>query len=274
MAFTMLCVNLKGTCSGQSNVSPYNKFQHAHGKKDISKTKKELQNQQHDLLIPKKERRIPNLLCLATKQLTFLNKQLKSTWTQSPHVASNRIFSPWRSPRPRMWPTIHITAEVRQYVRRLMYLWKEVTRRGWNWLTAIRQADRPPNRLTDRQTGRPTDREMNTMKGRQKDQQIDLTNRQTGRQTVRQIDRQADRETERDEHKARQADRRRNENDKQVDRQTDRQAGTQTNIETYRLDLNWIFEALPLLKKDSFLLIYEKRVSLAITVTKSQFTLF
>ena len=63
--------------------------------------------------------------CLATKQLTFLNKQLKSTWTQSPHVASNRIFSPCRSPKPRIWPTIHITAEVRQYARRLMYLLKD-----------------------------------------------------------------------------------------------------------------------------------------------------
>ena len=43
---------------------------------------------------------------------TLLNKQLKSTCTQSPHLESNNIFSPWRSPRPRMYPTIDITAVV------------------------------------------------------------------------------------------------------------------------------------------------------------------
>lgn len=30
--------------------------------------------------------------------LTFSNKQLKSTWTQSPLLSSKRMFSPWRSP--------------------------------------------------------------------------------------------------------------------------------------------------------------------------------
>ena len=38
IAFTMLCVSLKGTCSGQSKVSPYNKLQHANRKRDITKT--------------------------------------------------------------------------------------------------------------------------------------------------------------------------------------------------------------------------------------------
>ena len=104
--------------------------------------------------------------CLAARQLTFLNKQLKSTWTQSPHVASNRIFSPWRSPRPRIWPTIHITAEVRQYARRLMYLWKkqksqdgagtELCQEGR--LAADRHTDIPSYIETRRQAGRQTDR--------------------------------------------------------------------------------------------------------------------
>ena len=38
IAFTMLCVNLKGTCSGQSKVSPYNKLQHAYSKRDVAET--------------------------------------------------------------------------------------------------------------------------------------------------------------------------------------------------------------------------------------------
>jgi len=53
---------------------------------------------------------------------------------------------------------------------------------------------------------------MNTKEGRQTDAKTKQTNRQTGRQT-------------------------------------DRQAGPQADIETYRLDLNWIFEALQQLKK-------------------------
>ena len=75
-------------------------------------------------------------------------------------MASNRIFSPWRSPRPRIWPTIHITAEVRQYARRLMYL---MTNKYYK--TELT--------LTGRQTDRQTDRQTET------ERQTDILNRQT-----------------------------------------------------------------------------------------------
>jgi len=75
----MLCVNLKGTCSGQSNVSPYNKFQNAHGKKDITKTGTETTKATTFTYAKKGKEEYLTFYCLATKQLTFLNKQLKST---------------------------------------------------------------------------------------------------------------------------------------------------------------------------------------------------
>ena len=53
---------------------------------------------------------------------TLLNRQLKSTWMQSPLVESNRIFSPCLSPNPRIYPTMDITAAVWAYDRRLEYL--------------------------------------------------------------------------------------------------------------------------------------------------------
>ena len=54
--------------------------------------------------------------------LTLLKRQLKSTCTQSPLVESKRIFSPCLSPRPRMYPTMDITAVVCAYDNRLEYL--------------------------------------------------------------------------------------------------------------------------------------------------------
>ena len=42
--------------------------------------------------------------------ITLSKRKAKSTWTQSPVVASNRMFSPCRSPKPTMWPTMDQTA--------------------------------------------------------------------------------------------------------------------------------------------------------------------
>ena len=158
MAFTMLCVNLKGTCSGQSKVSPYNKFQHAHGKKDITKTKK---NYKTNNLNQKNERRIPNLL-LSSNETTDLFEQavevhmnavstrcikqdiFTMTITQAKDV-THHTHNRWSAT---VCQTTHVPRE-RSY------------KTGLNWLTAIRKADRPTNRLnrqTDRQAGRPSDR--------------------------------------------------------------------------------------------------------------------
>mmetsp|Transcript_42631 Transcript_42631/g.76423 ORF Transcript_42631/g.76423 Transcript_42631/m.76423 type:complete len:225 (-) Transcript_42631:2912-3586(-) len=46
------------------------------------------------------------------------NRQLKSTWTQSPDIRSIRRFSPCLSPRPRICPTIDHTAVVRENLNR------------------------------------------------------------------------------------------------------------------------------------------------------------
>ena len=53
---------------------------------------------------------------------TLLNRQLKSTCTQSPFVESNNIFSPCLSPSPKIYPTILITAAVRAYDTLALYL--------------------------------------------------------------------------------------------------------------------------------------------------------
>lgn len=45
-----------------------------------------------------------------SEQLTLSNRKAKSTCTQSPVVASSRMFSPCRSPRPTICPTMDHTA--------------------------------------------------------------------------------------------------------------------------------------------------------------------
>lgn len=53
---------------------------------------------------------------------TLLKRQLKSTCTVSPLVESNRMFSPCRSPSPSTYPIMLITAVVRAYATRALYL--------------------------------------------------------------------------------------------------------------------------------------------------------